>query len=140
MLPYNRKNFEKINELEQNLVQLEKELEVYQKEVAEVYHTREKLGRIKKQAYKNILKISKQIKKRGKTSKKLLKEYLLQAHFLAPAMEQKVRHKADQLNVKAVINQELIDEVIDEEVNNQEKINEAVQGGKEDAEARENGS
>lgn len=129
LLPYNRQNLEQIQDLEDQLADLETQFKKYQKEVQQFHQTREKLKNVKRNGYKNILKISEisqklkgQDKKLRLQDKKLIKEYLLQSHFLIEAMETHIREKANDLNVKTVIDQSLINKVIDEEKENQEKI------------------
>ncbi len=140
LLPYNKKNAAEIRKLEKELAKLEKEFKTYQKEIEELYYAKENFGRVKRNAYKNIVKISKLSKHIHKRDKQLLNEYLLQSHFLLPATEAHIRAKAKAEHVTAVINEALIDEMIQAELKNQEEVQKALQHGKEDENARANGA
>ena len=138
-------NNEPIQAMEKSLNKLEQDFISYQTEIEQIYQTREKLGKVKRKVYENVIKISKFTKKLSKREKKLINKNLLQKYFLASAMEKHIHEKSSKLNlkgmnVKAVINNSLIDEVIEAEKKNQQEVNQAVLQGKKDLDMRENGA
>jgi ATP-dependent Clp protease ATP-binding subunit ClpA len=107
-------------ELETQLVHLEAELAKQKEEMDALHHMRDRLAKAKAEMFRAVCKVSKAAE-RALPSKELSR-FLLLRHFLMPALESKIREEAERLKVRASIDEELIDEVIQKEHENREKV------------------
>lgn len=139
LLPDHEKNKEAMERLELQLFLLEEKLSSYKREIQTFYNTKKQLNQVKKAGFQNIVKISKLSKKLGHSDKNLLNEYLLQSYFLSEALEKNIRQNAKKLNVHASINPSLIDKVIASEIENQNRVKQIIDAGREDLNARSRG-
>lgn len=101
-----------IHELEKQISELQEVLEKEQKELNKLFKAKELLDRVTKETYSTILKIS-AISQKTLNSKneKQLKLFLLLHEFLGRSLEAHIEETAKTLGIKAVINEELIDEI-----------------------------
>lgn len=102
-----------IAELEKQLSALENTLHEEKMELDKLFKSKELLDRVTKETYSSVLKISK-IAQNTLNSKneKQLKLFLLLHEFLGKSLESYIEEKAEALGVKAVIDEELIDESV----------------------------
>lgn len=138
-LPYNKQNFDKIVRKEKELLELEENLKTFKKLMEAFFQKRQYLGKLKQELYEDVVSISKFQKNLTMDQKKRLKSFMIKSHILAPSIDAMLRQQADLLNVKTTINHDLVEEVIASEMENQNSIDKAIESGKEDLEARENG-
>lgn len=137
-LPKDKTELEQIARLETVLKGLEEEFNKHEKEMEKLQQQRQIFDNIKMEIFKNVPKITKLPEKLRRKDKKLLNQFLLSNYLFIPAMEKAIRKNAQKLKIKAVINQDLITEVIKIEKENQEKVRKAVQKGQEDLNKKEN--
>jgi ATP-dependent Clp protease ATP-binding subunit ClpA len=132
LLPYDQDTFETgIEKLQGELEKLKAELGEEEKKFKQVFQTQETLFFAKREMFRTVLKVSTfQEAHLSPANRKELNSFLLLSHFLSPALETQVRVQAKEIGVKVVIDRALIDEVIQEEVENNKKVAEAVEKGK----------
>lgn len=117
------------DDLETQLGKLEEEFQQQKTEIEAFYKMRDRLAEAKKETLRTVLKVN-------HATRKDLGRFLLLSHFVAPALETKVRSEADQLKLNTLINDALIDEVIREEQENNRKAQQMVQQGREQIASR----
>jgi len=135
LLPYGRAS--EAPQLEEELRRLEIVLAREKEELAQLYQHRDQLSAVKTAAFQTVLKTANIASAALSTKHKhQLGAFLLQSHFMAPALEAKIRARATQHGINVVINPALIDEVIARELENDRRAQEAVQRGREQIAAR----
>ena len=132
LLPYHDSvRLSKIQSLEKELAELETKLSEEKKDFSRLFQLRDHLVHSKKTIFETVLKISKmRANVLNQTHVKELNKFLLLSHFLAPAIELKVKTEATRLGVKTVLNSNLINSVILERKENNRKVQEALERGK----------
>ena len=134
-LPYGRPNEAPV--LEAELGRIEEELREAKENIKKLFEDRDRLLEIKKDAMKKILNAENLTPETMTQQKKIqLNVFSLQNHFQARLLEKKIREKAEALNVKVAIDPDLIDEVIAEEIENEQRVREAVERAREQIDAR----
>ncbi len=136
-LPYPRR--EQIRQLEGDLQQLEQNLHREKRELNQFFQLRDNLAESKIAAFKTVVKIA-HLPENGLSTNNqtAFTAFLLFSHFLAPAQEQCVRREATRLGIKTVLNAGLIDQVIQEEIDNEKKVKQAIERGKQQMKERMN--
>jgi hypothetical protein len=135
LLSYGRAN--QACHLEEELRQLEAGLLREKEELARLYRDRDQLAEVKTAAFRTVVKTAHIAPAALSTNlKNQLGAFLLQSHYLAPALEARIRARANQSGIKTVINPALIDEVIAKELENDRRAQEAVQRGRDQIAAR----
>ncbi len=123
---------EEIQRLERELAQLEGQFERERGELEQLVNMREDLLLVKRKICQLALKVS-----RLKPGEKAVKEFLFLSHFAAPSIETKIRSEANRLGVKAVLNGNLIDESIREEQEMERRVQQAIEQGRDQLQARD---
>lgn len=130
-LPYGRENH--APQLECELQNLEVELIKEKKALEKLFQDQQRLLELKKAILRNVLRVSHFNQNVfSKREHHALNMFSLQSHFQARVLEEKIRRAADALQVKVAISSELIDEVVKEELENEEKVQQAIERGKHD--------
>lgn len=132
LLPYKAKARKKqLQSLEKRLEKLSCELQHEKDELTHFFKNRDQLAAAKMATFQIASRVSNLQKNALSTKdKKELNAFLLLSHFFAPQMEASVRAQAAKLGVKTVIDPSLIDDVIQEEQENDQKAKQAVNRGK----------
>ena len=101
-----------IAELEKQISELQEALHKEKKELDKLFKSKDLLDRVTKETYSSVLKISAIAQKTlNSKNEKQLKMFLLLHEFLGRSLESHIEGTAEALGVKAVIDEELIDEV-----------------------------
>lgn len=116
------KRIKKLAAFQTELEGLEKQLKIAETHQQELNKTKGALAAIKKQFYQTIMKVH-AVEQKNLTSKNKtqLCSFLLQSHFMNPALTTHILEQSKKLGVKAVIDIQLIDEVIKEELATEKK-------------------
>lgn len=142
LLSYEDKNEgeSKIDAFEKVLESLSKsDIETEKKNLKNLSRSKEILARVKTDTFRTAMHVSNfQNENLTDKDKSQLAEFMLRSHFLAPVMKKHVIEQAEKLNVKMVINQSLINEVIKEEQENDKKAQEAVLRAKNEIDRKAN--
>jgi len=135
LLPYNKN--QDATQLEEDLRRLEAELEKEKGEIDQLFKTRDRLAALKASTFQTVLEVSELAQKNLlPKDKKKLNGFLLQSHFLTPALEKEIHSAAKRLGVKMIVDSSLIDQVIQEELENDRKVQEMIEKGKQQIAAR----
>jgi hypothetical protein len=135
LLPYGRTY--NAAQLGEKLQTLEVELVAEKEKLAELLNNQNRLAEIKKEILKKVVRTENYtFKTLSVAEKRTLNAFSLQSHFQVPALESRIRQNADALHIKASIGSPLIDEVIAEELDNHNRLQEAIGRGKSNVAAR----
>lgn len=105
---------DQINELEKQMKELQQVLAQEQKEINNLFKFRELLTRITKETYRSVIKISTIAQKKlNPKNEKQLKLFLLQK-FLGQILEEHIEETAKNFDVRAIIDKELVIDVMNE--------------------------
>jgi len=134
-LPYGREK--PGSDLEAKLKQLEIASEAERKRLESLLSSREQLAQLKEQILRGAVQgASLPEGPLSPRSQRLLNAFSLRGHFAAPRLEAKIRQKAKALEVPAAIDAALIDEAIQEELDNERRVQKAMGRGKQDMAGR----
>jgi hypothetical protein len=96
---------------------LDKDLKEEDVQLKKFIQSQENLHRVKSKMFKNIVKINDlQKAQNDEKNKARLNKFLICNHFLAPAIETKMRNELQKKGVKAIIDQELVNKVVMDEL------------------------
>ncbi len=123
-LPYGRKKLAPA--LEAKLGELEAELNAARKSLERLFKNRDRLLEIKRAALKKVVDTE-----NSTADAQQLNAFLLQSHFQARLLEDKIRREANRLNIKITIDSPLIEAVIAETQESERRVQEAVARGRE---------
>jgi len=138
ILPYQRDPNTNIDQLTMQLQELQEQLRAHTEDLSTFYEKREAMGVLKKTMFRTILKVSNfERTALSERNKRELNTFLLLSHFLLPAMENNIQEEAQRLGVLTAIDPDLIEQVIEEELENDRKVQEAVARGKAQIKERE---
>jgi len=129
LLPYTQEN-ETAAKWEKEIQNLEKLLKKEQTDIDYLIALQSELALTKTSAFQTALEASDFARNLLPKQKKKLKEFLLQTHFLAPALEKTILSQGASLGIPVQINDTLIDQVIEEELANTSKVKEMIEQGK----------
>ncbi len=118
-------------QLESALRGFEEEFEKEKAGIDRLFRMRDNLSEMKARLFRNALDVSSLAKNTLSAKNKMkLKQLLLQTHFLIPILEKKILAEAKRLGVQIAIDSSLIGQVIDEELENDRKVQQMVETGK----------
>lgn len=122
---------------ETELTRLEADLKVEKEQLETFIKTRGALEKSKSTLYETALKTD-QIRSNTIDRKhhKALNLLLVLKYFFEPALKNWIRNESERLHVRAIIDEALINEIINEEKENDRKVREAVERGKNQLAAR----
>ena len=104
---------EEIDALEQHLGQLQKKLLDEKQAFEALFQAKELLDRVTRESYQSVVKISKFAKgKLNADGEKEVKKFMLMHDLFMPALETYIKETSSNLGVKAIIDEQLIDELI----------------------------
>jgi energy-coupling factor transporter ATP-binding protein EcfA2 len=111
-----------LTDLMRKLENLETEIANQTKEVEDLKKLRKDFSEAKRRQFESVIKLGRISEQElSNRHEYYLNKYLLIKHFLQPALEVEVKARADLLEIKVEITQDLIDEVIREEVDRRNK-------------------
>ncbi len=126
LLPYQgQERRQQIQQLERELEQLERDFVREKEELAQFYQMRDNLALVKQKTFQTAIKVAKNI-----ATMKEKRAFLYLSHFLAPALEGRVRSDANRLGIKTVIDPALIDQMIQEEHEIDLRVQQMIQQGR----------
>lgn len=124
LLPHgDNKRYDAIAALEIELEDLKGQLKKDQGKIRNFFKVRERFANVTRATHLKVAALPKQETE--------LSEFLLLSYFLAPILEARVRKQAEDLGIKTVIDQALIDEIIEENRLNRQKAKERMELEKE---------
>lgn len=130
LLPYNHDEID-LGQLETQLRDLEAKLETEKRELEAFFKKRDRLDDVKVDTLRKVMKVANfQRESLSAQEKQQVKAFALMSHYLAPAMEKRVRAEAERLGVKTTIDSTLIDEVIADQLESDRRVKEAIAAGK----------
>ena len=131
-LPYQHHEYHEITKLKnEELRKLEESL-VQEKSAKETFFkTRDHLAAARKLSLQTVVKVAQWNPNLSARQKKELNAFLLLTHFVTPALESQVRTQAVELGIKTIIDEAMVDDVILQEVENNKKVQAAVERGRE---------
>lgn len=104
---------EEMDALEQHLEQLQEKLSDEKQAFDALFQAKELLDRVTRESYQSVVKISKFAKgKLDADGEKEVKKFMLMHHLFMPALETYIKETSSNLGVKAIIDEQLIDELI----------------------------
>jgi len=112
-----------VKELFQELASLETRLRRQSSALAKLFADRDRYLALKNKTYRAAIEIA-------KNPSCARSHFLLASHYVLPALEEKIRRRAESLGVKTTLDHSLIDQVIDAEKEAQEKATLALEHGK----------
>ncbi len=102
-----------IEKLETDMIELQKTLVLEQNELVNLFKSKELFHRVTKEKFSTVIKISKIAQTTlSPTDENQLKLFLLLHNFLDPMLESYIKQKSKELNVKTVIDEDLISQII----------------------------
>lgn len=131
LLPYRHR--EELVKLQKELEQLCLCQEKQESELSHFFRHRDELLASKKETFRTALSVLKEEEKK-------LAAFLLRTHFFAPAQIESLLHEAKRLGIRTILDASLIDAVIEEELGNDRKVQEAVERGRAQIQARTAGA
>ncbi len=129
-LPYGRGNEAK--NLERELQELEEQLKTVKEDIEKLFETRDSLLQLKKATLKKVVDAGQlNAESLSEKEKQQLNLFSLESHFQARLLEAKIRQEANRLDIKTVIDTNIIDQVIAEELKNNQRVQEVIDQGRE---------